>query len=158
MLGLSRRRIKSIAMRHVEQLTVFNDGHTLSAATLDKSPANATVVPEMQLQIRTANLNIWMKLVEPSQIDNGDKFPSFRDVCKGSELLYFDELSVSFNPDTFLCADPSLLSAICSTSMVIHDQRIERREDVNSLLISHLEGAQLHFRTANSTDWAPPAE
>mmetsp|Transcript_3544 Transcript_3544/g.11021 ORF Transcript_3544/g.11021 Transcript_3544/m.11021 type:complete len:210 (-) Transcript_3544:126-755(-) len=105
--------------------------------------------PELQLKIRTASLDLWLKLTKPVAAWDGARYagfvsdtrPAFGDFCHRG--LYLDQISGWGKPGSPTSSDPALLRALTASSKVVAERRLEPRSDVSGSLKISADGVKL---------------
>eukprot|EP00929_Paragymnodinium_shiwhaense_P070617 TRINITY_DN35764_c0_g1_i1.p1 TRINITY_DN35764_c0_g1~~TRINITY_DN35764_c0_g1_i1.p1 ORF type:complete len:397 (-),score=99.37 TRINITY_DN35764_c0_g1_i1:430-1551(-) len=136
-----QRTLAVLATRHVSSITILptspgeGEPRTVSEdVDLAKDQLDAT--PELRLQVRTANLDMHLKLSNPAPSWEGGKYTgfvdderlSFEQLCQRGDILYLDQMSGWGRPGAPSSSDVALLTALTSSPKVIAGRRLELRD------------------------------
>jgi len=158
---LSTRSIAGVALMHVERIVVLPTAPAGAAAPTTEAESDGApsaeeqlaATPEVHLKIRTANLDMWVKLAEPVSRWDGGRYSGFvsddRAVIgdlfgEEQRLLHLDEVSGSGdNDEDASSADVALLRAVAASPKVVAERQLELRSDVDGLLRLPSQGIKL---------------
>eukprot|EP00927_Polykrikos_kofoidii_P067748 TRINITY_DN63196_c0_g1_i1.p1 TRINITY_DN63196_c0_g1~~TRINITY_DN63196_c0_g1_i1.p1 ORF type:complete len:413 (+),score=75.55 TRINITY_DN63196_c0_g1_i1:57-1241(+) len=188
-LYATRCTMQEIATRHVESVVILPNTSGESpgscqnpAASIEPSSSSTEerlkATQEVDLLVRTTNLEFRMRLVDPAAAWEGAKYsgfvdddrPSFSSLYQRGDVLHFDDLSAWGRPGAPSSDDQALLEALVASSKVVDEHSISKRDDVASLLhlSSGADGSQIQLKQNKSSSSAskgtqeqklpPPAE
>lgn len=141
---IALRVVRGLAARHVEQLVLLptpdfqepeemKESGSSPSLLLHEMASAATaeerlkITPEVHLEIRTANADTWITLVDPPEdvaVDgSADCRAPFGELCSELRVLHMDTESAT------LCPDAALLSALMESRKVAVEERREARGD-----------------------------
>jgi len=152
---MATRSIAGLAVTHVERIVALPTAGAGGGAAAEGPPEEAAVeerlaaTPEVQIKVRTANLDLWMKLEEPVSTWDGGRYSGFMSDDRAvvgnffeeqRRLLYLEEVGAEGAPSSM---DPALLRAVAASTKVVAERQLDLRSDVDSLLRLPPQGVKL---------------
>eukprot|EP00933_Yihiella_yeosuensis_P051675 TRINITY_DN49657_c0_g1_i1.p1 TRINITY_DN49657_c0_g1~~TRINITY_DN49657_c0_g1_i1.p1 ORF type:complete len:360 (+),score=80.36 TRINITY_DN49657_c0_g1_i1:63-1142(+) len=138
-LEVPKRAMRSVALKHVERITLFpaEGDQAAQEAGEESADSQASAVerlaatPSLTMEVQSPNLIRRLRLEEPPSAWQGARYsglaadnrPSFADACK--QLLHVDVEKGS-------TSEPELLDALINSGKVIAEETVEIRSDAGS--------------------------